>query len=149
MVEKLGKQGFHCDLKEPFEPITKAFTETSQALFEGNLSTTKAIEGLDESNVHVKTLELISINGVFESNLIRPIAKLLVPTEKSQFRVYNHPNSENWNDYIKNGENLEYMVRVIFWKIWQVFQLGDDVFKTITDDKFITTDSPDAKLIAV
>ena len=48
LVEKLGKQGFHYDMKELFELITKAATDTSQNLFEETRSTTKAIEELDE-----------------------------------------------------------------------------------------------------
>ena len=84
--EKLGKQGFHIDKKELFETTTKAVTDTSQKLLEETKPTTKAIEELDDPNIHVKVLELLNKNGVIESSLIRPIAKLLVPTNKSQFR---------------------------------------------------------------
>ena len=51
-----------------------------------------------ESNVHVKASELMNRNGVFDSNLIRPIAKLLILTYKSQFRLYDDPDSDNWKD---------------------------------------------------
>ena len=30
LVEKLGKQGFHYDMKEIFVPITKTLTDTNQ-----------------------------------------------------------------------------------------------------------------------
>ena len=33
--------------------------------------------------------------GVIDSSLIRRIAKLLVPTNKCQFRLYDHPDSGN------------------------------------------------------
>ena len=36
-------------------------------------------------------------NGVLHSSLIRPIAKLLVPKSKSQFRLLDDPDSDNWN----------------------------------------------------
>ena len=34
LVEKLGKQGFHNDVKEIFEPITKAVTDSNHKLLE-------------------------------------------------------------------------------------------------------------------
>ena len=52
--EKIGKQGFHHHLRELFEPIKKAVTDTSQRLLEEAKSTTEANEELDESNVYVK-----------------------------------------------------------------------------------------------
>ena len=58
MLEKLGKHGFHYDIKELFEPISKVVTDTDQKLVKEPKSTTKTIDELDESNVHVKTLEL-------------------------------------------------------------------------------------------
>ena len=85
LVETLRKQGFHLDTKELSEPITKAVTATSQKLLEETKSTTKAVEELDERNFHVKALELLNENGVIHSSLIRPIEKLLVPTNKSQY----------------------------------------------------------------
>ena len=34
MVEKIGKQGFHYNIKDLFEPITKAVTDSNQKLLE-------------------------------------------------------------------------------------------------------------------
>ena len=34
LVEKLGKQGYHYDMKELFEPITKTLTDTHQKIIE-------------------------------------------------------------------------------------------------------------------
>ena len=56
--------------------------------------TTKSIEALDEPNVHVKTSELLNKNGVIHSSLIRPLSKLLVPTNESQFRLYDDHDSD-------------------------------------------------------
>ena len=106
LVEKLGKQGFHYDTKDVLEPTTKAVIDTSQKLLEETKSTTKAIEELDESNIHLNALELMVKNGVFHSSLIRPIAKLLVPTIDSQFRFFDDPDSNNWNDYTMNREKV-------------------------------------------
>ena len=60
LVEKLGRQGYHYDIKEPFEAITKAVTDTSQNTLGETIVTTKAIENLDESKKKVKTLELMN-----------------------------------------------------------------------------------------
>ena len=42
---------------------------------------------------------------VFHSSLIRPIAKLLVP-KKSQFRLLDDSESDNWNGYIMPREKV-------------------------------------------
>ena len=55
--EKLGKQGFHYDVKERFEPIRKSVTDSNLKLLEETKSITKAIENVGESNEYVKTLE--------------------------------------------------------------------------------------------
>ena len=75
MVEKLGEKGYHYDIEELFETITKTLTDTSQKLLEETKTNTKAIENLVETNKYVKTLES---NELIISNLIRPIAKILV-----------------------------------------------------------------------
>ena len=58
LVEKLGKQSSHYDVKEVFEPITKTLTNTSQKLLEGTISNTKAIENLDGLNKYKKNLRV-------------------------------------------------------------------------------------------
>ena len=107
LVEKLSKQGFHYDTKELFEPLYKAVTDTSQKVLEENKSTTKVIEEMDGPNVHVKASELTNRNGAKNSSLLRPIAKLLLPTNKSQFRLYDDADSDNWNNYTMNGNKYK------------------------------------------
>ena len=89
-------------------PITKAVTDTSQNLLWETKSTTKSIEELDESNVHVKVSEFLNKNGEFDSSLVRSIAKLLVSTIYSHFRLYDDPDSDNWNKYVMIGQKLQY-----------------------------------------
>ena len=69
--------------------------------------------------------------------MIRPPSKLLVPTNKSHFRLYDDPDSVNSNDYIMNGEKQYMVINYVFTK----------VLKIITDYKFNTTDSPNAKIV--
>ena len=148
LVEKLGEKGFHYKIKEPIEPITKAVTDSNQKLLEETKSYTKANEVLKESNIQIKHIELMKRNGVIDSILIRPIAKYLVPSNKSQFRLHDGPDSDNWNDYIMNGEKVtNFDNKLVFKNSGKNFTLRGDALKMITDYKFKTTDSPDAKLI--
>ena len=110
MYGKLGTQGFHYDTKELFEPIIKALEDNNQKLLEETKSTTKEIEEMDESNFHVKPSEILNRNGVILSSLIRPTAKLLVPTNRSQFWLNDELNSDIWKDFVVNGEKLQYMM---------------------------------------
>ena len=59
-----------------------------------------------ESSVHVEVLELLNKMSVFDTRSIRPLATLLVQENESFFRLYDDPDSDNWNDYRMNGENL-------------------------------------------
>ena len=68
----------------------------------------KANEELDGSNDHIKASDLKNKNGISHSNLIRPIAKLLVPENKSQFRSYGDSGSDDWNDFVMNGKKLQH-----------------------------------------
>ena len=106
LVEKPGKQGFHYDTKQLLEPITKAVTDSNQKLPEETKSLTKAIKNLDESNRYVKTLESMNKNEVNGLGLIRPIAKLLVLKNKSQFKLVHDPDSDIWNDYKMHREKV-------------------------------------------
>ena len=99
-------------------------------------------------NVNVKALELMKRKGVIHSSLIRPIAKLIVPTNESKFRLYNDPDSGNQNNYIMKREKTTlYGVKIVFECRGKVFTLRGDVLKMTTDYKLKTKDSPDPKLI--
>ena len=148
LVEKLGKQGYHYDIKELFEPITKAVTDSNQKLHDETKSTTKAIENLDESEKNNKTLESRNEHEVLHSSLIRPIAKLLVPRNKSQFRLLDDPVSDKWNAYKMNGEKVTlYDDKLLFRDSGVVFTLRGNILSMITDYDFNKTESPDAKQI--
>ena len=54
-------------------------------------------------------------NEVILSSLIRLLAKLIVPKNRTQFRLFDDPDSDNWNDYKKNGEKVSlYDVKLLF-----------------------------------
>ena len=148
MVEILGKQCFHYDFKELFEPITKRTKDSRQKIHEESKSATKANEALDESNDHVKGLELLNKNWVIHSTLIRPRAKVLVPSNKSHFWFRDDPDSDNWNDFEMNVEKVtKYDDEIVFKNSGKIFTLRGDVLKMLTDYKFNTSNWPNAKLI--
>ena len=148
LVENLDKQGFHNDIKQLYEPITKAVTDINQNLFEETKSKTKAIEELDDLSVHLKTFQLMNKNGVIDSSFIRPISKFLVPESKSHFRLKDDTDSDDWNDYTMRGEKFTiYDDKLVFKNSGKIFTLRSDVLKMIINYKLKTTDSPDAKLV--
>ena len=84
--------------------------------------------------IFVKTLESVNKNEVIHSSLIRPIAKLLVPKNKSQFRLLDDLDSDKWNDYKMNGENFSlYDDKVVYRDSGVVFTLKGDFLSMITD----------------
>ena len=88
---------------------------------------------MHESNDHLKALELL---------------KLLVPQNKSQFRIDDDIDSDNWNDYVMGGEKVTiYDDKSVFKNRGKVFNFRGDVFKNLTGYKLITTYSQDAKSI--
>ena len=101
---------------------------------------------LDESNKNNETLQSMNKSEVFHSSLIRPIAKLLVPKSKSQFRLTDDPGSHNWNDYRMNGGKVSlYDDQLLFRDTGVVFTLRRDIFSMMTDYDMNKTDSPDPK----
>ena len=72
-------------------------------------------------------------NEVIHSRLIRPIAKLLVPKNKSQFRLVEDPDSDNWNDYQMKGEKVSfYGDKLVFRDTGVLFTLFGDILSMIT-----------------
>ena len=58
------------------------------------------------------------------------------------------PDSDNWNDYVMNGEKItRHDDMLVFKKSVKFVTLRGDSLKMMTDFIFNTTDSPDAKLI--
>ena len=93
-----------------------------------------------ETTVNVKALELKNSNGVIDSSLIRPLVKLLVSTNKSQFRLIDDPDSDKWEDCVMNGENFTiYEDKLDVKSSGKSFTLRSDVLKMITEYKFNTT----------
>ena len=101
--DQLGKQNFHEDLKEVFEPITNTLKKTSEnetkTITENSINNNKAIENLNE-----KTLELMSDEGMIAPYLASSLVNLFKPENKSQFRLRKNPNStKRIDDFLIHG----------------------------------------------
>ena len=129
MVKKLGTQGFPYHVNELFEPITKTLTDTNQKQPEETRFNTRALEDLDGSNKYVETLESMKKSEVIHSSLIRPIAKFLVAKNKSQFRLLDDPDDDNWKNSTMHREKTTiYDDKLLFEDTGVVLTLKKKIF---------------------
>ena len=72
----------------------------------------------------------------------------MVPEVESQFRLYDDPNSDKWNEYILNKEKVRiYDDKLLCRDTGLVFTLKGEILSMITDYDFNETNSADAKQI--
>ena len=137
LQDKLGKQNFHEDMKEVFEPMTNAIKKTSEnitkSITEASINNNKAIENLNE-----KLLELMKDNGMIASYLALPLVEVLRKDNKSQFRIRKDPNSTKLNDFLIHGTIpiTIYSNMITFRDTKETFRLENDLLKVITNHKF-------------
>ena len=137
LQDKLGKQNFHEDLKQAFEPITKSLENTSEnitkTITETSNKNNKAISDLNE-----KILELMNDKGMIAPNLASSLVNLFKPENKSQFRLRKDPNSTKMNDFLIHG-NIPITLfsnMLTFRDSNKSFRLEGDLLKVVTNYKF-------------
>ena len=85
LQDKLGKQNFHEDLREVYEPLTNTLKITSEnitkTITESSINNNKAISDLNE-----KFLEMMNDKGMIAPYLASSLINLFKPENKSQFR---------------------------------------------------------------
>ena len=137
LQDKLGKQNFHEDMKEVFEPMTNAIKKTSEnitkSITETSINNNKGIENLNE-----KILELMNDNGMIASYLALPLVEVFRKDNKSQFRIRKDPNSTKLNDFLIHGTIpvTIYSNMITFRDPKKTFRLENDHLKVITNHKF-------------
>ena len=150
LLDKLGKQNFHEDLKEVFEPMTNAIEKTSEnitkSITENSINNTKAIENLNE-----KILELMNDKGMIAPYLTTSLIEVFKKDNKSQFRLRKDPNSTKMNDFLIHG-NIPVTIfsnMITFRDSNKSFRLEGDLLKVITNYKLNADHSnpQDKKLI--
>ena len=112
LKEKLGKQDFHYDMEQVFEPVTNnqkkelkaineaaeeqrlALSESVKAIREANTSNIEQYKYITEKNNKLLN-QLVNSKSV-DSSIIKTIANLLSDKNKSQFKIeQNDPKNPN------------------------------------------------------
>ena len=150
LQDKLGKQNFHEDLTEVFEPLANAIKKTSENIANTITATSnknnKAISDLNE-----KILELMNDKGMIAPYLASSLVNLFKPENKSQFIIRKDPNSTKMNDFLIHG-NIPVTLfsnMITFRDSNKSFRLEGDLLKVVTNYKFNADHSSpqDKKLI--
>ena len=150
LQDRLGKQNFHKELTEVFEPLTDTLKKTSEnitkTITETSIKNNKAISDLNE-----KVSELMNDKGMIAPYLASSLVNLFKPENKSQFRLRKDPSSTKVNDFLLHG-NITITLfsnMITFRDSNKTFRLEGDLLKLITDYKFNADHSSpqDKKLI--
>ena len=97
-------------------------------------NTTKKIAELNELIVHARASESLKKLGGIDTSLIRPSAIFLVGQNKSQFRLNDDPDSDNWKDYLMKVEKNEITAHLlIFNNSGNVSSLKSGFLKMMTE----------------
>ena len=137
LQDKLGKQNFHEDLKEVFEPVTKTLEKTSQditkTMTESSFKNNEALENLNN-----KLLEIMNDRGILASYLMSPLSKITNPEKSTQFKLVKDSNSNRVNDS-KINKTIPitlYNNLLTFRDTGREFELKGDLLKMITNKNF-------------
>ena len=150
LQDKLGRQNFHEDMEEVFEPLTNTLKKTSEniskTITETSNKNNEAISDLNE-----KILELMSDKGIIPPFLATSLVNLFKPENKSQFRLRKDSSSTKMNDFLIHG-NIPVTLfgnMITFRDSNKSFRLEGDLGKLITNYKFNADHSgpQDKKLI--
>ena len=149
LQDKLGKQNFHENMEEVFEPLTDTLKKTSdniaKTITENSINNNKVIENLNE-----KILELMNDKGMIAPYLTTSLVEVFKKDNKSQFRLRKDPNSTKMNDFLIHG-NIPVTIfsnMITFRDSNKTFRLEGDLLKVITNYKFnVDHSSPQDKKV--
>ena len=137
LQDKLGKQNFHENMEEVFEPLTDTLKKTSEnitkSITENSINNNKAIENLNE-----KILELMNDKGMIAPYLTSSLVEVFKKDNKSQFRLRKDPDSTKMNDFLIHGTVpvTIFSNMITFRDSNKTFRLEGDLLKVITNYKF-------------
>ena len=132
LVEKRGKQRFHYDIREIFEPVTDTLKNTSEditkTITETSIKNNKALENLNE-----KVSELMNDKAKIALHLASSLVKLFKPENKSQFKLTNDLSSTKMNEFLIQGiiPVTLYSRMLTFRESNKSFNLDGDLLKTM------------------
>ena len=150
LQDKLGKQNFHENIKNLYEPLTDTIKDVSEnitkTLTENSNNNNKAIENLNE-----KILELMNDSGLIAPYLASALVNVFKPENRSQFRLKKDINLAKMNDFLINEGIPVTLVSnmLIFRDSNKSFKLDGDLLETMTNYDFNVDHSnkQDRKLI--
>ena len=137
LQDRLGKQNFHEDMKEFFEPLSITLEDTSDnvtnTITETSIKNIKAISDLNE-----KVLELMDEKGLIAPYLASSLVNFFKFENQSQFRLRKDLISTEMNSFLIHGiipvslhSNM-----ITFRDSNKSFKLDGDLLKLITNYKF-------------
>ena len=137
LQDKLGKQNFHEDMKEAFEPLTDTLKKTSENITK-TITDTSIKNNNSIENLHEKILELMSDQGLIAPYLASDLVNVFKPENKSQFRLKKDPNSTKMNDFLIQGTIpvTIFSNMITFGDSNKTFKQEGDLLKVITNHKF-------------
>ena len=137
LQDKLGKQIFHEDMTQVFEPLTDMLKQTSEditkSITENSINNNKAIENLFE-----KILELRKDEGMIAPFLASSLVEVFKSDNKSHFRLRKDPDSTKMNDFLIRGKIpvTLFSNMITFRDSNKTFKLEGDLLKVLTNHKF-------------
>ena len=137
LQDKLGKQYFHEDMKEVFEPVTKSIKDVSEevtkTMTENSIKNHQALQNLNN-----KLLEILNDRGIIASFLMSPLSKTTNPENTTQFKLVKDSNSNRVN-YLKINKKIPitlYNNLLTFRDTGKEFELKGDLLEMITNKNF-------------
>ena len=137
LQDKIGKQNFHENMEELFEPLTDTLKQTSEnitkTITETSIKNNKSIENLNE-----KVLEIMNDKSLIAPYLAPPLVEVFIFDNKSQFRLRKDPDSTKMNDFLIPGKIpvTLFSNMITFRDSNKTFKLEGDLLKVITNHKF-------------
>ena len=137
LQDKLGKQNFHEDMKNVFQPVTKSLENTSQditkTITETSIKNNQAIENLNK-----KFLEIMNDRGILAAYLMSPLSKITNPENTTQFKLVKNSTSNRVND-LKINNSIPITLHnnlLTFRDTNKQFELKGDLLKMITNKNY-------------
>ena len=137
LQDELGKQNFHEDMKQVFEPVTKSLESTSQditkTISENSMKNNQALENLNN-----KLLEIMKDRGILAAYLMSPLSKITNPENTNQFKLVKDSTSNRVNDLkIHNSVPITLYGNILtFRDTGKKFELIGDLLEIITNSKY-------------
>ena len=137
LQDKLGKQNFHEDMKNVFEPVTKSLENTSENLTKA-ITETSIKNNQAKENINNNLLEIMNDRGILATYLMSPLSRITNPENTSQFKLVKDPSSNRIND-LKINKTIPitlYGNMLTFRDTNKQFELKGDLLEMITNSKF-------------